>query len=227
MTVDPFGTDNGTSDEDKEAAGFLSGSGTVAVKWPDIGATFEGTIESWEMRQQTDKDTGDLKFFVGNKLVNDSEITPDKRRAAKAAMQLLLHCQGPVTGITYEWMGRRFEERPLPDDDGMRTLYVRADMQRAVSKAMKDAGNCPLERGAYIQVKLMRTEKKGDFHKNVFAAKWTPAAQNPKATGDFLAPEQAATPAAADPWAVSAPAPQPVAAAAPAAAPAAAADPWA
>ena len=227
MTVDAFGTDTGYSDEDKEAAGFLSGSGTVGVKFPEIGTVFEGTIESWEMRQQTDKDTGDLKFFVGNKLVNDSEITPDKRRAAKPAMQLLLHCQGPVTGITYEWMGQRvgFEERPLPDDDGMRTLYVKADMQRAISRAMKDAGNCPLERGAYIQIKLLRAEKtKGDFTKNVFTAKWTPAAQNPRATSDFLAPEQAAIPAAADPWAVSTPAPQPVAAAAPAAA---AADPWA
>jgi hypothetical protein len=225
MTDDPFSS-GGSSDDDREAASFLSGGGTVAAKFPDIGATFEGTIVDWEMRQQTDKDTGDLKWFVGNKLLKDSEIKPEQRRAAKPANQLLLHCQGEATGITHEWVGRKFVEKPLPDDDGMRTLFVKSDLQRAVSRAIKESGG-RLERGAYVQVKLVRTEKVkgGDFYKNVFAAKWTPAAQNPKATADFMAAgdaDDASTSTQPDAWSEPA---APKAAAPAAAAPAS--DPWA
>lgn len=223
MTDDPFSSGS-SSDDDREAASFLTGGGTVAAKFPDIGATFEGTIVDWEMRQQTDKDTGDLKWFVGNKLLKDSEIKPEQRRAAKPANQLLLHCQGEATGVTHEWVGRKFVEKPLPDDDGMRTLFVKSDLQRAVSRAMKDAGNAPLERGAYIQVKLVRTEKVkgGDFYKNVFAAKWTPAAQNPKATADFMAAGTADDAATTGAWSEPAKAaPATASAAAPAS------DPWA
>lgn len=214
MTNDPF-----SSNEDQEAASFLSGGSTLAVKFPDVGATFEGTITDWEMRQQTDKDTGDLKWFVGNKLLKDSEVKPEQRRSAKPANQLLLYVQGEPTGVTHEWVGRKFVEKPVPDDDGMRVLYVKSDLQRAISRAIKDAGG-KLERGAYVQVKLTRTEKVkgGDFYKNVFAAKWTPAAQNPKAAEDIMsggdegssdawsdadkaAPAQGAKAQANDPWA--------------------------
>jgi hypothetical protein len=220
-TDDPFGSD-GSGTEDREAASFLSGGGSIAAKFPKVGFVFEGTIVDWEMRQQTDMNTGDLLWFVGNKQVKDSDLRENQRRAAKPANQLLLHIQGEATGVT--WETNQYIQKPVPDDDGMRTLYVKGSMQKAIVKAMREAGNATLERGAYIQVKRLESTKarNSDFYRYNYAAKWTPAAANAKAASEFLTKEaEDATGAAADAWSDAPSAPSQAPTAAPAS------DPWA
>lgn len=209
MTNDPF-----SSNEDQEAASFLSGGGSLAVKFPKVGFIYEGTVVDWEMRQQTDMNTGELLWFIGNKKVKDSDVRDSQRRSAKPMNQLLLHMQGEATGIT--WETNQYIEKPVPDDDGMRIMYVKGALRRAIQKAIQDA-NGKLECGAYVQVeRLESTKARGsDFYSYNYAAKWTPAAQNAKAAADFVSGSQEPE---TDAWA------QP-AKAAPAGAPAS--DPWA
>lgn len=173
-----------------EADLFLSG-GAPAQKFPKEGFTWGGTILGWEMAQQTDLETGELKFW------------PD----GKPQMQLILNMQGEPTGIT--WEGNAYREVPLHDDDGARRLFVKGGLQAAVGKALRDAGR-KLEIGAYLEVtrtKDLPPTKKGYSGRHTFKAVWTSAGANPHAATIMLkeaaeAPATAA-PAAADenPWA--------------------------
>lgn len=137
----------------KSATGFLTGGGTVAVKFPKVGYEFEGKlIKVGEQRQQTDMRTGELMFFENRELKKQSEL--QFPATARPAMELLLEFQGPVTNLT--WETNQYIEKPLPDDDGVRTAYVRGNLQKAMGKALKEAGNIDLELGQVW--KITRTE---------------------------------------------------------------------
>lgn len=161
MTQDPFS---------KEAAEqFLSG-GAPTQKFPREGFKWGGTVESWEMAQQTDMDTGELLFW------NDG----------KPRMQLVMNMQGEATGIT--WETNLYKEVALPDDDGSRRLYVKGNLQKAVAKAIKDSGG-QLESGAYCEVtrgKDLPPKKRGQSGAYTYTAVWTPASKNPHAAAAML-----------------------------------------
>lgn len=154
-----------------EANLFLSG-GAPGQKFPEVGAKFSGTLISWEMADQTDLDTGEIKTW------------PD----GKPRKQLIMTIQGEPTGYTLEWNGRGFDRKMLADDDGIRRLFVKGQMQSALGKAMRNAKGS-VEAGAYIEI--VRTadidpSKKGYSPTQTFNAKWTPASQNTHAASALL-----------------------------------------
>lgn len=162
MSDDPFG---------QNANAFLSG-GAPTQKFPREGFEWGGTIESWEMAQQTNMETGDLLFW------NDG----------KPRLQLIMHMQGEPTGIT--WETNAYKQVALPDDDGSRRLFVKGGLQKAVSKAMRDAKVKELEVGAHLKITRTRDlppVKKGQNGAHTFSAIWTPASKNPHAASAMLA----------------------------------------
>lgn len=183
MSVDPFAV------EQKEAESFLSG-GAVAAKWPTVGYVVEGTILSYEMRQQTDYDSGELLFWDGKKREIESKVSEaTKADQSKRVMQLLVTVQGEPTYET--WEGLQYTRVAIPDDDGQRTLYVKSGLQNAVAKALRDAKAKP-EANAFIRVERTADGQKSNPkyaapHK--YTVTWTPAAQNGRVAADFLSQE--------------------------------------
>lgn len=120
----------------KEATGFLTSGGSVTQKFPKVGFEFKAKlIKIGGQKQQTDMRTGELMFFEGREIKKQSELQFPS--AARPAMELILEFQGPVTNLT--WETNQYIEKPLPDDDGVRSLFVRGNLQKAMGKALKDA----------------------------------------------------------------------------------------
>lgn len=174
MVNDPFG--------EKAADQFLEG-GAPAAKWPTVGHVFEGTVLGWEMSQQTDYDTSEPLFWDGKRKVLESAAKP----GARPVMQLILEVQGPVTGET--WEGLQNERVELPDDDGVRRMFVKGGLQAAMRIARKKAGGAKLEVGAHVRVERTKNGPKTDPKKAAphrYSAVWTPAAQNADAANALL-----------------------------------------
>lgn len=187
---------------------FLMGGGTVSAKFPTIGTSVTGTIcRQPEVTQQTDITTGEPKFW------------PDGR----PRQQLVVHLQ------TAE------RDPAVINDDGVRTLYIKANMHKAVREAVRRSGAL-LEVGGTLTVTYTGDDaptQRGMNAPKLYSASYVgaPAAtaneflqQNPPtsaATTPPTAVTQPVTPAVAPPApaapAAVAPAPQPIT---PAAAPA-------
>lgn len=181
MSYDPF--------SEKAAENFLEG-GATAAKWPTVGYVVEGTVTGYSMQQQTDYDTGELLFWDGKKRVPLDQIDVKFRGIAKPVMQLLLDLQGEPTGET--WEGIQNVRVELPDDDGARTAYVKGALQAALKEALRKA-SAKLENGAYVRIERITDGPKSNpkfAAPHRYAAVWTPAAQNPKAVGDFLTDDE-------------------------------------
>jgi hypothetical protein len=176
--VDPF------SAEAAAAAQFFGGSGTVAAKFPQVGFTVEGTILSYRMDDVTDMETGELLFWEGKSKVKQSELRfPQTARPVK---QLIIEMQCEPTGMT--WETREYIEKPIPDDDGKRALYVKNGLQMAVGKALKEAGVPAPEIGGYLKVTRGKSVKRegAKYPSQTFTAVYTKADQNSHAAGQFL-----------------------------------------
>lgn len=181
-SADPF------SSQRREADDFLDGgSKMIAAKFPSVGSRVRGTITSWEAQvQQTDMETGELMYFQNKKKVKESEVKGDVSRA-RPAMEMRIDLQCEATGIT--WKTNQYIEEEVPDDDGMRRLYVSGNLQKAIGKAKKEAGengaSAPLEVGVLLDIVRLKSVKSGDFFAYAYEATWTPARLNPDA-GKFL-----------------------------------------
>jgi hypothetical protein len=175
---DPFGTDN-------EVRGFLSG-GSTAAKFPKVGFTVEGTVLGYRMGQRTGMKSGEALFWEGKQAIEESKLKFESSKDSPA-MQLIMEIQGEPTGVT--WKTNQYIEETLPDDDGVRTLYVASGLQRALAKALRDAGNAQVEKGAYLKVTRGASVKAGDFMAFTYAAEWTPAKDNAKAATSFVSSE--------------------------------------
>jgi hypothetical protein len=164
---DPFG----------DADDFLSGGSSVAAKWPTVGSEFEGDIIGWDgPNQMTHADSGEALFWEGNKKTEESAVK--NMKVATPAMQLLVHVQGPVTGVT--WETNQYIEKQLPDDDGVRTMYVHGELQKALKKARREAGNAKLEVGAHVKIRRTAPVKKPNgYFAYTYDGHWTPASANP------------------------------------------------
>lgn len=172
MSTDPF--------SNKAAESFLEG-GATAAKWPKVGYVVEGTVTDYSMAQQTDYDSGEPLFWNGNSRVEESKAV-DKSRPV---MQMLLSLQGKPTGET--WEGLQNTRKALPDDDGMRTAYVKGALQAALKDALRKAGS-KLEVGAYVRIERIADGPKSNpkfAAPHRYAAVWTPAAKNPEAVAEF------------------------------------------
>lgn len=163
-----------------QASNFLSG-GLTAAKWPVIGFIVEGTVKAAKMQQQRDFDSGEMLFW------NDGS----------PRMQLVVDLQSEATGKT--WTGLRNVEKAVPNDTGMRALYVKGNLQRALSQALRDA-QAPFENGAHLRIERIADVPNKDPKKQDaldFKVTYTPAAQNSAPADQFLAvPEAPQAPAA-------------------------------
>jgi hypothetical protein len=106
---------------------WLMGSGTRSAKFETEGDKVVGIICSMEMRQQTDIKSGEPKTW-GN---------------GDPMMQMVVVLET--------------DERDDDEDDGMRTLYVKGQMQRAVGDAVRKAGERGLGVGGKLGVQFVNT----------------------------------------------------------------------
>lgn len=109
-----------------DMSSFLLGGSVPAAKFESIGTEHTLTItDEPELRQQTDYDSGEpLTWSDG-----------------KPRMQLV------ITGTVDE------SERTGSDDDLLRRLYVKGELQKAVGQALRDAGAKTIETGGKLWVK--------------------------------------------------------------------------
>ena len=191
---------------------FLTG-GLTAAKWPHVGFVFEGTVTGARITQQTDYDDGTLMFW----------------RDGSPRMQLIVDVQGPATGKT--WKGLAYVETPVPNDNGMRAMYVKGKLQAALTQGLRDAGNAEFELGGHVRIERVQNDPPKDSKKEPahnYRVTWTPAAQNMAPAAQMLAqpadgpaaPQQYQAPAPAAPQQYATPAPQQYAPQPPAASPA-------
>jgi hypothetical protein len=103
---------------------FLAGGGPPSAKFPAIGTTVKGTVETAVVSQQTDFTTGQPKTWDDG----------------GPMMQLV------VTLATDE------RDAEYDDDDGKRRLFVKGQMRTAVVEAIKQAGAKSIEPGGTLAV---------------------------------------------------------------------------
>ena len=160
MTIDPFAS----------VAQFLAG-GLTAAKFPSVGFTVEGTVTAAVVKQQTDYDDGTL-------------LTWDD---GSPKMQMIVDLKCEPTFKTWETI--KYTEKALPQDDGMRALYVKGNLQRALQAALRQA-SAKFEIGGRIKVTRIpdgprKTKSREPAYE--FAVEWTPANKNAASAADFLA----------------------------------------
>lgn len=149
---------------------FLMGGGSRSAKFAAVGASVTGTIDRQpEVQQQTDFKDGSLKFWSDGKPMQQ--------------LQVIL----------------KTTQQDEPDDDGLRAVYVKGNMQKAVRDAVRASGAKGLEVGGTLTVTYTGDGvAKGGYPPKLYSASYVPAASN------FLAaPEPAgpAMPEGADPQA--------------------------
>jgi hypothetical protein len=184
MARDPF-----AGSPDKAAAQFLSG-GNVSAVFPVVGHSYRGTVLDFKMRQRTDYKTGEPLFWEGRKAVPVDKLKdPDKTAVeGNEAMQLVLDLQCEATGIT--WQGMEYDETKLDDDDGVRSLYVKGAIQKALSRELRRHGLQVPERGGIIEITRGPNGPKTDPNFRApytYQVAYTPADQNPDTAAKFLA----------------------------------------
>jgi len=173
VSVDPF--------SDKAAEDFLSGGG-VAAKWPTVGYVVEGTVTDWRMAQQTDYDSGELLYWVGNKRIEESKV----ENKNLPVMQLILEIRGEPTGET--WEGLQNERVELEDDDGTRVMYIRGGLLAAFRNEMKKTQS-KLEKGAYVRVERIKDGSKSNPKYQAphrYTVQWTKPENNEKIAEQLL-----------------------------------------
>lgn len=135
------------------SAGFFSGGGPAAAKFPTIGTTVVGTItgDSEEI-QQTEPD-GTLKTW----------------KNGDPMMQLVVPLQTAERDPDNE------------DDDGQRRLFVKGQMKSAIQQALIKAGKRGFERGATLSITYVGDGEKSNPAYNapkMYKAAYTPPSKD-------------------------------------------------
>ncbi|MEU8362345.1 hypothetical protein AB0C27_40635 [Nonomuraea sp. NPDC048882] len=181
---------------DITANDFLMGGGIKAARFDTIGTTVGGPITTQpKVEQQKDLDTGELKFW------NDG----------KPMMQMVVTVQTSL------------RDPEVPDDDGQRAFYIKANSLKAVREAVRRSGAKGLDIGGTLTLTYTgdgEQKARGKNPPKLYSATYQPPAQ--AAANEFLnggqqpaaVPQQAAY---APPAAPQPPAPAPAAPTAPAA----------
>jgi len=145
------------------------GGGAPSVKWPTPGTKVVGEIIDLATTQQTDFDTGELKFW----------------KDGSPKMQAV------VTLQTDE------RDPEIPDDDGKRRLFVSSwRMRNAIADAIKAAGAKDPEIGGKLAVQftaLGDTETGTSIPPKLYAAQYKPPALG-AVTSDLLGDDNLETP---------------------------------
>lgn len=157
---------------------FLLSGGVTSAKFETPGTTVSGTIcRPPEKQQQRDFETGKPKVWEDG----------------SPRWQIVIHLQTDN------------RDPDVEDDDGIRALYVRGNMLRAVREAVRRAGG-KLEEGGYLDVIYTGDgERQGvGFPPKLYSATYIPAAQAAVADAlDSPAPASAKLPpgVTAEQWA--------------------------
>ena len=150
---------------------LLMGAGSRAATFPQIGATVTGEIITEpQVQQQTDLDTGEPKAFANG----------------DPMLQIIVVLQ---TG-----------EREDVDDDGKRTLYIKANMQKAIKEAVTAAKASGLEKGGTLAVQYSsdgEPKKRGFNAPKFYRAAYQPPANPANALLGLTSPQPGAPNAAA------------------------------
>lgn len=145
------------------AAELLMGGGVASAKFPTIGTTVTGRItQPPTVEQQRDFTTGDLKFY------------DDGKPQYQVVVTLSTSDRDPMN----------------PDDDGTRRLYVKGQMSKAVSQAVRAAGAPELQVGGTLTVTYSNDGEKKNPRFNApknFTAQYVSAAAT-----ELHAPQQPA-----------------------------------
>lgn len=163
MSQNPF------QDAESAAAEFLKG-GVEGLKFIKPGHSHEITITDMRQAQVRDFDSGEPMTW------NDG----------RPRMQLVVEGQlDEPTGISWttDDAGATWTEKPLPDDDGMRALYVKGpSLPVAFRDAIRKAGVKGPEIGGRLKVTYTGKMPKQPGQKgkaaNAYAAVYTPKAEN-------------------------------------------------
>jgi hypothetical protein len=152
-----------------EANEFLLAGGVISAKFETADTTVTGSIcRPPEVQQQREIDTGKPKFWEDG----------------KPRQQIVVHLQTTS------------RDPEIEDDDGIRALYVRGNMLRAVREAVRKAG-AKLEVGGVLTVTYTSDgeRKAAGFNPpKLYTAAYVPAAQ--AAVADALGDPAPAAPAA-------------------------------
>lgn len=106
---------------------FLMGTGGRSAKFEAEGDVSVGYITHYEMRQQTDIKTGAPKTWDDGNPMMQLVVTIDT------------------------------EARDDDDDDGVRTVYIKGQMQKAVADAIRKSGEHGLGIGGKLGIKYVST----------------------------------------------------------------------
>ena len=126
---------------------FLMGTGGRSAKFEAEGDVAVGYITHYEMRQQTDIKTGAPKTWDDGNPMMQLVVTIDT------------------------------ETREDEDDDGVRTVYIKGQMQKAVSDAIRKAGEHGLGIGGKLGIKYVSTaapKQRGFNGAKQYSAKYEP-----------------------------------------------------
>ncbi len=161
----------------QDSISIIMAGGGVSAQFPKVGHSYSGTIiQIGKARQQTEPGTNKLKFF-------DDGVTP--------RMQVPVTLATAARGkFTREDNSSPWELEEIPDDDGVRILWVAADMQRAIRDAViqarKDNGLTEEqlpgpEVGGHLTVTRGKSKAKkqaGWSGQHTFTAVYVPKTQN-------------------------------------------------
>lgn len=108
-----------------EVNDFLMSSGVASAKFESIGTMVDGMIESMEVRNQTDIKTGEVQTW------NDGNVKK----------QLVVTLQTD-----------QFDD---DDDDGLRRVFVKGQMSKALRDAVRKTGERGIADGGRLAVKYV------------------------------------------------------------------------
>jgi hypothetical protein len=129
---------------------FLKSGGVASAKFDQVGAAVSGVLTHVEKQQQRDMDTGKPKFWDDG----------------KPREQIVAHVQTTL------------RDPAVDNDDGVRALYIRGNMLKAVREALRTAG-AGLQIGGELLVAYTgdgERPRPGFNPPKLYAARYTPPA---------------------------------------------------
>lgn len=146
----------------------LMSTGVPSATFPEIGTVVEGIVLKLEKTQQRDMDSGKPKFWEdGN----------------------------PMTQFVFT-LRTELRDASLDHDDGIRKLYAKAQMERAIRDAIRKSGHKGDIEGGTLAVKYVRDDvpkTRGFNPPKVYAAKFDPPTQTEQFDAD-AGPDQQGEP---------------------------------
>lgn len=149
--------------------------GALSAQFENVGDVIEGEVLSFEIKKDTDMDSGEVKTWPNGDPVEIGVWEVD-------------------AGASGKWetdnKGKRVHVKEIPDDDGVRSVWARGGIHTAIRNAVREARIKESDFvGCHLRVELVDTElsaearKKNWSPRKIFKAKLTRG--EPKADGMY------------------------------------------